>query len=126
MENSPNKLWLSLGLAFVLILASAVLTEMLKAGNSGSPLLRYLSPLTLMALVFGSFSFLSFAEVIRLECLSHEWKGATLQLVISALLAIAFGTDSGWGAGIGLGMIGVMLILPIKALTKGHEEEVEL
>jgi len=125
MDKSINKLWLSIGLAFVLIIASAVFTEMLNAGNSGSPLLRSLSPLTLMALVFGSFSFLSFVEVIRLECLSHEWKGATLQLIISALLAIGFGTDSGWGAGIGLGIIGVMLILPIKAFTKGHEKEVD-
>ena len=119
MANSIRKLWLSIGLAILLIFASSVFTDILSWSNVS----RYMSPLILLALVFGSFSFLSFVEMLRLEYLSSDWKGATLQLIISALLAISFGTDSGWIAGLGLSVIGAMLILPIGTFNKETRKE---
>ena len=114
MSDLSRKLWLSLGLAALLIIATVILQEVLAASIA----IKLISPFSLLALIFASYAFISFISMIHEDYQSQAWKSATVHLIISALIAISLGTGSGWVAGIGLAAFGIALVLPLDFLKK--------
>ena len=119
MSNPVRKLWLSMGLAVLFIVASLIFSEILAQSAAA----QVITPLTLLALAFGCYCFLSCVRLVGEEYASLAWKAELIQTVVSGLVAISFASRSTWGVGIGLGIIGAVSLLPPKLIQKTQQEE---